>query len=167
MFDTFKSRLLMTAAAVAMGTAVFAAPIGVASVDVEADVSVVENQTALTQWPTLAEDLRAAIAEEVFPETSPEGLEVSVRITSLSLDGSYVLGDDGRFNTMEGVVVVKRPDEPQSAEGMQIRLMSTSDTTITSSADVFVIPPSPEDFYNAMILAFANSVGEKVKDFDK
>ena len=164
-----KSKMLICAAAIFMSSAAIATPIGVATVAVEADLAAIENQTALQKWPNIADDLKAAIGDEVFPVTNPDGLDVKVRLVSLSLDGSYQLGDDGRFNTMEGVVVVKRPNEPELAEGMPIKLMATSDTQVVVpvvGADVIVIPASSEDFYNAMISAFASRVGEKVTEFD-
>jgi hypothetical protein len=142
---------------------------GVGSVAVEADLSVAENQPALDRWPTLSEDLRAAISETVAPAAKPGGLEVTVRLISFSVDGSYQLGDDGRFNTMEGVVVVKHPGKPGTAEGMPIKLMATSDTAVAvSGPGIFlVVPPNSDDFYSAMITAFAVHVANMVEDYDR
>jgi hypothetical protein len=166
MFSKLKTGILVNTLVIAMGSAAFAAPIGVASVAVKAELASIENQTALEKWPNIAEDLRAAIGKEVFPATDPAGIEVNVRVISLSLDGSYQLGDDGRFNTMEGVVMVRRPNEPESAEGMPIRLTASAGTVV-ADAGTIVIPPTSDDFYSAMINAFATQVGEKVREFDK
>ena len=79
--------MLMTAAS-ALALA-FASPVlaetKVKDVDVQMDLSAIQNEKAAAYWTTAADDLKAAIAARVAERTADDGATIQVDIDELSV----------------------------------------------------------------------------------
>ncbi|QYX58486.1 hypothetical protein K1T73_02845 [Roseovarius sp. SCSIO 43702] len=143
----------------------------VSKVNVEADLSAYKRSNALEYWPTLADDLGAAIGALVAFEDGENPI-VNVEIKKVAIDGDTVLPDSGEFNYLEGQVVVHQGVDETVEKAVDDRgseVIQTFTLIVTAMTDpaalpesTVVIPPSQNDFYNALVGAYALKVVERL-----
>lgn len=155
---------ILAAVFVASTSAAYAEQVAVAAVEVAAELSDVNNKKALEYYPDIGVDLQAAITEELSPLTGEDGYTVKVRVDTISLDGQP-LRDDKGFNRLEGWVYVYPPaakEQAASADATDSTPQEEFNIQLDATAMGYGIQPGSDDFYRAMVLAFAQSTGEKV-----
>lgn len=146
------------------------------AVDVKVDLSAYEDANVLKYWPTLEGDLAAAIASKVTVEDSADAPRVAVEINKVAINGDTVLPDTGEFNQLEGTVStyegindavsvsaddLENPDEQIGSYALQMSAV-TGDTAVPEGW--VTIEPSQDDFYNALIDAYAATVVERLDE---
>lgn len=157
-------RPLMAGLMITTAGAAFAEQVSVSAVEVDAELSNVSNEKALDYYPDIKADLQAAIAEELFALAAEDGHTVKVRISEISLDGQP-LQDDKGFNTLDGWVYVYPPESDQQAvdsNATKPEPLSEFNIKLNATTVGAGILPGTDDYYNAMIEAFAQSTGEQV-----
>lgn len=133
---------------------------GVSDITVDAQIEAPQNSNALDLYPTIAEDLERAILERVNTSTDPADPTITVKIKRVSLDGDTILPDSAEFNELEGYLSY----QGGSREVVEtIRLSAHTDESAVPAGFVS-IPPSQDDFYDAMLTAFADRVIELVPE---
>lgn len=160
----------------ALATTAWAAQdVSLYDVEVRAELNDFADSNALTYWPDLEADLQKAIIERVNLSGDDADPRVEVEISKVSVDGDTYLPDSGEFNQLEGVVKVYEGESPVTVQGQvnaevdnpistyPLRLSAQAGDTAAPEGFV-VIPPSQDDFYTAMVQAFAETV---VEDIDK
>lgn len=170
---------LLSTTAIILTTA-FAAPamaskdVSLYDVEVKADFTDFANSNALTYWPDLEADLQRAIAERVTLSGQDEDPRVEVLISKVSVDGDTVLPDSGEFNQLEGIVFIYDGEEAVSSQGKAaegedapiasypLRLSAKAPDNEAPEGWV-MIPPSKDDFYTAMVEAFAAEVVDDIE----
>lgn len=140
-------------------------------VEVKADLSAYDKSNALEFWPTLDRDLGKAIAERVQIDDEADAPRLRVEINKVAIDGDTFLPDSGEFNELEGTVVVfadsstdgadKDGDEEEATGSYALRLSARSAGGEAPEGWVYM-PPSKEDFYTAMVDAYAEEVVERL-----
>ncbi|MGB5559337.1 MAG: hypothetical protein WBN04_15165 [Paracoccaceae bacterium] len=161
-------RPIMAGLLITTASTAYAAQVTVSKVEVDAEMSDVNNKAALEYYPNIKQDLETAISEELFPLTGEDGYTVKVRITEISLDGQPLKADKG-FNTLDGWVFVYPPAADQSDQddgAAEATPQQEFNIQLNATAMGEGIMPGTEDYYRAMIATFAQSTGEKVKDMD-
>ena len=136
----------------------------VKDIDVSTEIEGVDGANALDYYPDLETDLEKAVAQLVEVTDDPNGYDIDVTVQSVSLDGDTVLPDTQEFNQMEGVVVITSPMTDQDPHSYPVRLVAMTDDSAVPQGFV-QINPDPDDFYNAMIDAFASNVAENLPEF--
>lgn len=144
------------------------------SVEVEADLSAYSDSNALEFWPTLDKDLSQAIAQRVEFDDSSEAPRVRVEINRIAIDGDTILPDTGEFNQLEGTVQVYEGlnagnansevglSNDEAVQSFPFRL--TAETAEGEAPEGWIlIPPSKDDFYSALVNAYADGVLERIK----
>ncbi|MBW4708760.1 hypothetical protein KX928_13305 [Roseobacter sp. YSTF-M11] len=126
----------------------------VTDIDVQATIDAPQGSNALQLYPTIADDLSREILERVDTGNDPAGPVLTIKIKRVSLDGDTILPDSAEFNELEGFVSYQRGTK-DIAE--MIRLSAYSDEA-SVPAGYIAVPPSQDDFYNAMLTAFADRV---------
>jgi hypothetical protein len=132
-------------------------------VEVKSDLSSYEENNVLKFWPTLDEDLATAISSRI-----------SVEINKVAINGNPVLTDSGEFNQIEGTVTTHQggntvssttQDETQNAitGSYPLRMQAVSGEPQVSE-DWITVAPSQDDFYNALIDAYATRIVERVEE---
>lgn len=166
-----------TALALSMSFAGYAAMADmptVSAVEVEADLSAYENSNALDFWPTLDDDLGKAIADKLnFDDATAPRLEV--QLTKVAIDGDTVLPDSGEFNHLEGIIAVhsgldsgnttEGKADPEVLQSFPLTVVAKTGEGMELPEGWYLIPPSQEDFYQAMVAAYAEKVVERL-DFE-
>jgi hypothetical protein len=144
--------------------------------DVKVDLSAYADNNVLKYWPTLEADLATAIASKVTLNDTADAPRIAVEINKVAIDGDTILPDTGEFNQLEGTVStfeglndavatnadsLENPDEQIGSYALQM----TAVTGDTPAPEGWVtIEPSQDDFYMALVDAYATTVVERLDD---
>jgi len=159
----FTTALALTMSA--MGGAVSADTPVISAVEVDADYSAYKRSNVVEVWPSLEEDLGAAISS-IVEFGNGEMPVIKVELNKVAIEGDTSLPDSGEFNHIEGQVVVhagvdatvqKAVDdrEPDVIQAFPLIVTAMTDDGGAVPEGWVSIPPSEEDFYNALIGAYA------------
>lgn len=154
--------LLTTAAAISMATFATAQDVSVADIDVTVELGDVENANALDYWPSIEADMEKVMTDRVSAFYAPDGVDIDVSVTEVSLSGSKLLSDDGEFNTLQGWVYVRDENNGNLLDTFHINLRA--ETGMVGWQDGAVKLPEMQAFYDTLIEAFAEKTVEGVKD---
>lgn len=143
-------------------------------VEVKSDLSSYEDNNVLKFWPSMDEDLATAISSKLNIDEKADAPRISVEINKVSIDGDTVLPDSGEFNTLEGTVTTHEggnetastsQDETEDAIIGSYPLRMTAISGEHDLPDDWVtVAPSQDDFYNALIDAYATSIVERIEE---
>lgn len=154
--------LLTTAAAISMATIATAQDVSFADIDVTVELGDVENANALDYWPSIEADMEKVMTERVSTFYAPDGVDIDVSVTEVSLSGSKLLSDGGEFNTLQGWVYVRDENNGNLLDTFHINLRAETGTV--GWQDGAVKLPEMQAFYDTLIEAFAEKTVEGVKD---
>lgn len=173
-------KLFLTTALCTGMTLAVAAPLAamektVSDVEVKANLSAFKDNNVLEYWPTLEEDIAAAIASQLTVDDDADAPRISVEINKVAINGSTILPDTGEFNQLEGTVT--------TFEGLNQTLTTSADvetaddligsyalrmSAVAGDTDVpegwIVVQPSQDDFYDALINAYAATIVERIEE---
>lgn len=153
---------LLTSASLA-ATPLLAEPLDISGVGVKADLEAVDSN-ALDRWPDIAEDLTLAITAGLSDQFKENGdYEVRVDVKDISNLGSAYLGDDGKFNRLEGWVYIDGPDSDEPLKKYHIALKA-EELEGFKPVNVAIVPPDRAEFYDALVMAFADQVVTDVSE---
>lgn len=133
----------------------------VAEVKVEVSVEAAQDSNAARVYDTITTDLAQAISEQVTLGTGSDAYDIKVDIRKVALDGDTLLPDDAEFNQLEGVVVLQGPNPAAGNETFPVRISAMTGEQVVP-AGFIEIKPGADDFYNAMIVSFAENVAEQL-----
>lgn len=170
-------RLLSTTFCAGLALAAVAAPLAaeektLSAVEVKTDLSAFENSNALEFWPTLSEDIGQAIASELTIDDQSKEPRIVVSINKVAINGETTLPDTGEFNQLEGTVTMfpargadnSETSNSSSATGSYALKVSATSGEVDVPENWIVIPPSQDDFYEALTNAYAMEVVERIED---
>jgi hypothetical protein len=164
---------LCTGLALAAAGPLAALDMTLSGVDVKADLSAYEDNNVLKFWPTLEDDITTAIASKVTIDDGADAPRISVTINKVAIDGDTVLPESGEFNQLEGTVTTHDGKNAGSAsEGQDADALTGSYalkmTAISGDQEVpegwIAVAPSQDDFYDALIDAYATSIVERIEE---
>lgn len=137
----------------------------ISMIDVEASYSAAQGSNAAETFPQIASDIKLAIADRV--ETSDDASDPMIRvdIRKVALDGDTIIPDSAEFNELEGVVSISSENGTLGDQTFPINIVAMTDPSVAPEG-YFVIAPSTDDFYNAMVFAFADNVAEKLESMN-
>ena len=173
-------KLLWTTALCTGMALAFAGPLAamdktLSGVEVKVDLSAFEDNNVLDYWSTLGEDITTAIAAQVTVDDTAEAPRISVEINKVAIDGDTVLPDSGEFNQLEGTVTTFAGINKTTAQAAEVngtdanigsyplRLSAVTGDQAVAEGWV-VVPPSQDDFYNALITAYAAAIVERIEE---
>ncbi|WP_299965545.1 hypothetical protein [uncultured Roseobacter sp.] len=153
-------RFTITATALLLSTGAYAAS-SVQSVEVEADLTAVQNAEAAQVWGNLSADLEAEIAERLVSRIDDEGATVEVDIDEIELANMFTQTIGTADSKLVGDVEIDAPG-----------LFNKMDYTLTVSAEqAMAYYPSgttpgevlvdSQVYYDAMLDAFADNIASK------
>ncbi|SEM18906.1 hypothetical protein SAMN05443999_1159 [Roseovarius azorensis] len=143
-------------------------------VEVKADLSAYEDNNVLKFWPTLEEDITTAIASQVTVDDRADAPRISVEISKVAIDGDTTLPDTGEFNQLEGTVTtyegvnnvasVSKGQARDAQIGSYAMRMSAVSGEQEAPEGWVTVAPSQDDFYNALINAYATAIVERIEE---
>ena len=121
------------------------------------------NTTALEFYPEVMTDIENAVRARVdmADEDDVRDVGIDVILTSMRVNDTPGLTDDGEFNTLEGSIAVFDQDGQPPVYVQQV-LLEATELDLPGPT----IGPDDEDFYTAMVLAFVDKVAEAVAEVD-
>ncbi|SEK87178.1 hypothetical protein SAMN05443999_102441 [Roseovarius azorensis] len=166
---------LLTGIALAVGGPLAAMEKTLSGVAVNADLSAYEDNNVLEYWPTLADDITKAIASQVTVDDTAKAPQISVEINKVAINGNTVLPESGEFNQLEGTVTTYTgPNEdtaanseastPDDVIGSYVLRMSAVTGETDAPEGWIIVPPSQDDFYNALVNAYATAIVERIEE---
>ncbi|WP_299674990.1 hypothetical protein [uncultured Roseobacter sp.] len=158
-----KTTAAATVSLAALAASGAVATAGVNDIDVQAQIEAPQGSNALDLYPTIEADLERALVERIDAlSNNPADPTLTVKIKRVSLDGDTILPDSAEFNELEGFVSF----QGGSREVVEtIRLSAHTDESAVPAGYV-AVPPSTDDFYDAMLTAFADRVVEMLPEED-
>ncbi|MBQ0806162.1 MAG: hypothetical protein KBT65_15070 [Sulfitobacter sp.] len=159
MFNSVKSIVLATSVSLAaMSAAAFAnEEIIFSEVTVEAGLEAAEDTNALEVFPEIATDLQQAISTRVKFGSDASLPTIKVDLRSVSLNGNPMLTPIEGFNEIAGVVVISDDNNSIGSQSFPVNVAAYPAEQVIPEGFIGV-QPSEEDFYNAMILGFADVI---------
>ena len=154
--------LLTTAAAISLASIVSAQDVTFGDIDVTVELGDVENANALDYWPSIEADMERVMSERVSAFYAPDGVDIDVSVTEVSLSGSKLLSNGGEFNTLQGWVYVRDENNGNLLDTFHINLRA--ETGAVGWQDGAVKLPEMQAFYDALLEAFAEKTVEGVND---
>ena len=170
-------RLLSTTFCAGLALTALTAPLAaeektLSDVEVKTDLSAFENSNALEFWPTLSEDIGEAIASQLTIDDQSGEPRIVVAINKVAINGETTLPDTGEFNQLEGTITTfpakgaanTETGDSSSATGSYALKVSATSGEVDVPENWIVIPPSQDDFYEALTNAYAMEVVERIED---
>lgn len=143
-------------------------------IEVKANLTAYEDNNVLKFWPTLEEDITTAIASQVTVNDGADAPRISVEINKVAIDGDTILPDSGEFNQLEGTVTthegnnnvdsVSKGQTQDALIGSYALRMSAVSGEREMPRGWVVVAPSQDDFYNALIDAYASAIVERIEE---
>lgn len=167
MYNTLKSIALATSVSLAALTssAYAAEPVAFSAIDVESSIDAAQDANAMSMYPEITTDLKAAVAALVAGSDDAGDPTIRIDIRKISLDGDTMLADTKEFNEIEGVVSITDDNGQIGAQSFPVMVAAYSAEQVIPEGYV-AINPSPDDFYRAMIDGFAKVVADQVEELN-
>ncbi|WP_339759422.1 hypothetical protein [uncultured Sulfitobacter sp.] len=163
MFNSVKRIALATSVSIAaLSTAAFASEeIVFSEIDVTAVMGAAENANALDVFPEIVTDLEQAIASRVQTGSDASLPTIKIDIRQISLNGNPMLTSLEGFNEISGVVAIADDNNSIGAQSFAVNIAAYPGDQIVPEGFV-AVQPSEDDFYNAMIAGFADTVLQRI-----
>ncbi len=148
----------------AFGLAAIGNAATVKSVDVEVELSAIENPRAAEYWTTIADDLENAIVARIADQVSDDGVDLKIDLEEVSLSNGFedTLGlEDTR---LIGDVTMTHASDNSRFGTYQLTVdVNTALPMIPADVDVTILPADSRVYYAAMIATFAQGVVDRLK----
>ena len=154
--------LLTTTAALSFATLASAEGVTFSDIDVTVELGDVQNANALEYWPTIEVDMEKVMTDRVSAYYAPDGVDIDVSISEISLSGSKFLSEGGEFNTLKGWVYVRDENNGKLLDSFHINLRAETGQVGWQNGAIKV--PEMQAFYEALLEAFADKTVAKVQD---
>ncbi|MDO9527422.1 MAG: hypothetical protein Q7J57_18095 [Gemmobacter sp.] len=136
----------------------------VASVEVTADISAIQNEKAAAYWGNLAEDLKAAIITRIGDRIGEKGAVITIDIREVELANAFERALNSADAVLVGQVIVN--DETDHGNDAAYELSVTlGGTPLVPSADgtITLSTTDTPQAYSILINLFADQVIERMK----
>lgn len=153
-----------TLAALLLATTALAQdPTTVREVDVDVDLTAIQNPEAAAYWTNVAEDVENAIVARVTDRTDPKGVKVSIDIEEVSLASMYENLTDLADTQMVGQVNITSETDNTKFNSYELSVRVEEALPFFPSGTVIatVVRDTPE-YYRAMVEAFADAVVKRL-----
>ena len=155
-----------TALVTAMATAAGAATM-VQEIDVNADVSALDNSEAVAVWTDLEADLETALAaklvNQIAEEEMEDAAEIDIDVDTVALASSFETEMGIANSVLEGDVSVDLPGNQYDQRYTLTVTAEQANIYYPEGTDVTTLNVGSDVFYTAMVDAFATHVAEKLK----
>lgn len=158
------NKLIVFVSSIALATAsiTHAQDAEFSEVDVTIQLEDASASNALQLWPTIEPDMEAIMRQRISTIYNPNGLLVTVSVNEISLDGTKILSDDGAFNTLRGVAIIREKNGGPVVAVEEFGLRAQP-WELSINDDMFALSDKA-DFYNAMLNNFADEMVTEINE---
>jgi hypothetical protein len=152
------NRFVLTAAAILISTAAFAAADKVKEIDVSLEIDAVTNPAAALRYANTADDLKNAIAARLIDRTDPdEGVTIDINLSEVELSNSFTEMVGAADTRLVGDVKVT--NGPSLKNEYQLTVdVNQAKVFFPATVDMTKLSASSDEFYTSLITAFADAV---------
>ncbi len=162
MFTT-TARGLLAGLAIATAAPVFAETI-VREVEVTADLDAIQNTGAAAHWTTLPDDLENAIVGALVGKTGEEGAKILVDIDEVELANSFQSAVGTAESRLVGDVAVTHDSDNTKFDAYELTVtFEQAGPFFLPGTDLSAITTDSQEYYDAMVAAFADHVVKNLK----
>ena len=131
----------------------------VRDIDVEADLSAIQNPAAAAYWTNIATDLENAIAARVTERTADDGVKISVDISEIELANAFENITNIADTRMVGAVHVTSETDNSKFNSYELTVtVNEALPYFPPGTNVVMIKRDTPEYYKAMVEAFADAV---------
>ena len=135
----------------------------VREVDVEADLSAIQNPSAAEYWTDIADDLENAIVARVTDRIDEDGVRISVDISEVELASTFENLTNVADTRMVGQVHVTSETDNTKFNSYELTLsLEQALPYFPPGTVVTAITIENRDYYSGMIEAFAQAVVDRL-----
>lgn len=160
----FRSPLAATLAALLLAGAAFAgADTKVRDIDVQVDLTAIQNPAAATYWTNVAQDLENAIVARVTDRTADDGVKISIDISEVELANAYENVTNIADTKMVGQVNVTSETDNTDFNSYELTVsVEEALPYFPAGTTVVMIARDTPEYYKAMVEAFADAVVKRL-----
>ena len=135
----------------------------VSAIDVTIDLPAITNKAAALRFTHIADDLKNAISTLLVDRLAPEGVKIGIDISEVELSNTYT-EDAGTADTrLVGIVSITDVADNSNFDSYTLSVdVNQVMTFMPAATDMKTVKASSDQYYNALIKAFAASVVEKL-----
>lgn len=162
----------LIATVLAGGFPALAAPAAVSKVNVHVDLSTMQDPGAVARFDHLDRDLTLAISDQLARDgwIAKDGMTLDIRVKAVSVPPAGATANGMATPELTAQVIEMSPATPPTSingTGTPAGALKAYRLTVTAqdalatpdvSQAVTVVPPSAQDYYQAMVTHFADSV---------
>ncbi len=158
------AKFILAAAALsgAMATAALAEVDQIKSIDVTADLSAIEDQTAATYWGTLETDLEAAIASRVSERIAGAGADVIIDIREVELASVFARAMNAGDAVLVGQVNIVDQTDNANFDAYELSVTLGMTRIISEEGQTFAFSPDDTANYRLLVDTFADEVVKRL-----
>ncbi len=162
MFTT-TARGLLAGIVIATAAPAFAETI-VREVEVTADLEAIQNTKAAAHWTALPDDLENAIVGALVGKTGEEGAKILVDIDEVELANSFQSAVGTAESRLVGDVAVTHDSDNTKFDAYELTVtFEQAGPFFVPGTDLSAISTDSQEYYDAMIAAFADHVVKNLK----
>ncbi|MGB8813899.1 MAG: hypothetical protein WCC57_12000 [Paracoccaceae bacterium] len=128
-------------------------------IDVQVDLTAVTNPAAAARYANIAADLQSAVAARLTDRIADEGAKVTIDVSEVELSNSFQDALGLADSTLVGDVKITDSNDNTHFKAFNLTVnIGQAKTFFAEGVDVTVQNASTDDYYHAMIEAFAENV---------
>lgn len=162
MFTQTKNLTLAAAVSMlALTSAAFAKDVPeISEINVSASYDAAQDTNAAEMFPDITSDIQLALAKLVPLSDNAADPTVRIDIRKIALNGDTMLPASTEFNELAGVVSFQT-NTGEGGQSFPVNITAVMDETLVP-AGYDAVPPSLDDFYQAMVDGFAMKVAQRI-----
>lgn len=160
------SRFLLTTALLSLSLAgpVLAKVDMVSSIDVSIDLPAVTNKAAALRYTHISDDLKNAITALLVDRLAPDGEKIGIDISEVELSNSYTETVGTSDTHLVGIVSITDAKDNSNYNSYTLTVdVNQADTFLPVDLDKTKLKSSGDEYYHAMIQAFAKGVTDRLE----
>lgn len=159
-FSTALAGLFLTG--VSFGPA-FAGMDMVSTIEVTIDLPAVTNKAAAVRFTHISDDLKNAITALLVDRIAPEGEKIGIDLSEVELSNSYTEAIGTADTRLVGIVSITDPKDNSNFRNYTLTVdVNQAKTFLPTTVDMSTLSSSSDEYYTALIHAFAQAVIDKL-----
>lgn len=137
----------------------------VKEIEVQVDLTALENPAAAARYATIAADLQSALATRLTDRIAEEGMRISVDLSEFELSNSFQEALGLADSKLVGDVKITDEKDNSNFEAYELTVtVEQARSFFPEGIDFATQTASSEEYYQAMIAAFADGLVKRLDE---